>query len=103
MLQELCLSEVSAVILKLQTFKLSPVIDFVELDDARDCSIEDNEGFSVGSHLPCLLLQLPWSEHLSIRHPRASRLNVGIKEDRSVERTITTVMVKSRKTAVTQK
>ena len=33
---ELCLAEVSAVILKLHTLKLSPEIDIVELEDGGD-------------------------------------------------------------------
>ena len=112
MLLELCLLEVSAVILKLLTFKLSPEIDFVELDDARDCSIEDNEGFSVvvtnsGAVREAAFLASHCSFHgESIRHTRASILNVGTREDSSVERiiiTVTTVMVESSKTAVAQK
>ena len=109
------LADGSAVILKLELFKLSPEVDNVELDDAGDCSIEDNEGFSVevtnsGAVREAAFLASHCSFHgESIRHTRDSRLNVGTREDRSVERTITTVttvttvMVKSSKTAVTKK
>ena len=40
---ELCLSEVSAVTLELQMFKLSPEVVVYELSDGRDFSIDGGE------------------------------------------------------------